>query len=237
MIMSRLGRVSEFKISAFMLFSAGFFMLLYIVVTLFMANGYFDLRSKCSYQDLRIEAMRASLKSGEKALYRARQRVSLLNRHVDMLTSEKGSSKEPAGDNERKPEDESETEHSIPAGVPDVEIRDYGISRNGAQITVAFKLVNAIQEKGPVSGYVHIVAVDEKVEPHQLWSSPKVAIREGTPVDFKSGQGFSINRFRTMTGTYYFDSPETVPTSIRVFVYDRQGKLMLEKRYEVKIDT
>lgn len=237
MILSRLGKVREFKISSFMLFSALLFMLIYIVITLFMANGYLDLRSKCSYLDLRIEAMSDSLKTKEKSLYRCRQRVSLLNRHVDILTFEKEALKVPAVKGTKNREEGSSIEHTNPLNGPGAEISDFRSSRNGAEMTVSFKLANSIREKGPLSGYVHIVAVDENAQPHQLWSSPKVAIREGIPVDFKSGQRFSINRFKTISGTYYFDSPKTDPTLIRVFVYDRQGNLIINKSYKATMDS
>ena len=101
-------------------------------------------------------------------------------------------------------------------------------------LKVNFKLVNIHQDESPVSGYVHIIAINKDADPPQLWTYPKVALRDGFPVDYKRGQLFFIKRFKTIRGEYSLDSEAECLSSVKVVVYDHPGTLIFQKEFEVK---
>ena len=101
-------------------------------------------------------------------------------------------------------------------------------------MTVVFNLVNVHEDKKSVNGYVHMIAMNKESDPPQLWTYPKVALRNGIPIDYRRGQLFLIKRFKTIRGEYFFSSSKEFPSSMKVLVYDQSGKVILQKEFEVE---
>jgi hypothetical protein len=81
-----------------------------------------------------------------------------------------------------------------------------------------------------------MIAANRRIQPPQFWAYPKVALREGIPVDYKRGEFFKIKRFRMIRGVYFMDGETDLPSSVTVMIYDTAGALILEKEFEVTAD-
>jgi hypothetical protein len=118
-----------------------------------------------------------------------------------------------------------------------VDVKNWEFRKEGAKLTVRFDITNADQNERLLRGYVHVIAVDQDSEPPQLWTFPKVALREGVPINYRRGQLFIIKRFRKIEGEYFFDSASDSPSLLRVLVYSQSGQLILTKEFEIQNAT
>jgi len=244
MILGKVGKSRSFKISSRIFFWACLFFAAYIITSILVFNGYFsELRSKKSQQGL-LDVLQQEIKETKKELYISKQHLVLLEKAVYEMSSslEKSAGKAmPAAAPLKKSEPEVETastekiEKAPQVPVYDiVDIKDLEIQKEETMLKVNFKLVNIHQDEAPVSGYVHIIAVNKGADPPQLWAYPKVAIKNGLPMDYKRGQLFFIKRFKTIRGEYSLNSEIEYPSTVKVIVYDHPGTLIFQKEFQVE---
>jgi hypothetical protein len=244
MILGKVGKSRSFKISSRIFFWACLFFAAYIITSVLVFNGYFsELRSSSSQQGL-LDLLQQEIKETKKELHISKQHLVLLEKAVYEMSAslEKSARKAmPATEPLKKPEPEVEAastekiEKASQAPVYDiVDIKDLEVLREETMLKVNFKLVNIHQDEAPVSGYVHIIAVNKDADPPQLWTYPKVALKNGLPVDYKRGQLFFIKRFKTIRGEYSLNSEIEYPSTVKVIVYDHPGTLIFQKEFQVE---
>ena len=236
MILGKVGKSRSFKISPRIFFWACLFFVAYIITSILVFNGYFsELRSNRSQQAL-LDQLQQEIKEAKKELNISKQHLDLLEKAIYDVTAghEKPSKKavpEPAV--ETVPVEKTEKAFQAPVHYI-VDIKDLEIQREKSMLKVNFKLVNMHQDEAPVSGYVHIIAMNKDTEPQQLWTYPKAAFKNGLPVDYKRGQLFFIKRFKTIRGEYSLTSETEYPSTVKVIVYDHPGTLIFQKEFEVE---
>jgi len=248
MVVRGVGRVLRFEISPRILFWASLFLALYILASILVINRYFDLRRENKALSEEVTDARDQAERVQRDLYRAEQQVGLLEEYLSGLETGKANPvvaakaasqgtvapyagpppKEVASGELRKAESSVESM---------VDVRDLTTRFEDQRVGVAFKVVNIREGEGPVRGYVHMIAVDEKSNPPRFRSYPKTTLRNGRPVNFKRGQIFFIKRFKTVRGEFRLEGPGDRPTRLFVLVYNHDGRLLLEKEFEVGNDA
>jgi hypothetical protein len=240
MILGRLGKVRNFSISSRMLWGASLFFLCFTVASVMAINAYLSERRANRAQSERLKELQQDIQMTKRLLYRSRQDLAALEEHIQGPDGSKTSGEVEASDemigapNDAGDEGQSGKTPQDEIRKPRVDIQDLNMEKEGSKLMVSFKVVNTLGDETPVSGYVHIVAVNKKSEPPQLLSYPKVALRNGVPVDYDDGQFFAIRHFKTIRGEYFLDTEDEVPSTIKVYVYDSGGALMLEEKFDVE---
>jgi hypothetical protein len=130
--------------------------------------------------------------------------------------------------------DRSDKEHEEKKQISyTVDVQDAIIQKEDTGMSVDFKLVNTGPEDNAMDGYVHIIAMDSKNNYPSEWNYPDYKLQNGFPVNFRRGQPFFIQRFKSYHRQYNMNSNSELPTTIRVLVYDQSGELLLTKVFEV----
>jgi len=137
-------------------------------------------------------------------------------------------SEEPEG---VKPEKVPET------GKPMVSVENLTFQRKNTRLTVFFKLAKTAGDAIPLRGYLHMIIVDKNVEPPQVRTFPHEVLKDGIPMNFKRGQLFVIKHFRVVRGKFFLGGTKQSPDAVRVFVYNNEGVLLLDKELLVKKGT
>lgn len=137
-------------------------------------------------------------------------------------------SEEPEG---VKPEKVPET------GKPMVSVENLTFQRKNTRLTVFFKLAKTAGDAIPLRGYLHMIIVDKNVEPPQVRTFPHEVLKDGIPMNFKRGQLFVIKHFRVVRGKFFLGGTKQSPDAVRVFVYNKEGVLLLDKKLLVKKGT
>jgi hypothetical protein len=244
MILGKVGKSRSFKISSRIFFWACLFFAAYIITSVLVFNGYFsELRSNRSQQAL-LDQLQQEIKDTKKGLHISKQHLILLEEAVyemsagrekpaKMTMPETAAPKKAESSVEAAPVERIEKTSDVQ--VPDiVDIKDLEIRREETMLKINFKLVNIHQDEAPVSGYVYVIAMNKDNEPPYLWTYPKVALKNGLPVDYKRGQLFFIKRFKTIRGEYSINSETEYPSAVKVIVYDHPGTLIFQKEFEVE---
>lgn len=116
----------------------------------------------------------------------------------------------------------------------EVAIEDFAAHRQGARLTVSFKLLNVSKTGVPVRGYVHMIAKDGRsVDPWTV-PFPYETLANGIPENFKRGQRFSIRHLKVVRGKFPLGGKDHPLSSLRIFVYDHEGVLLLNRAFELK---
>jgi hypothetical protein len=217
------------------------FFALYIVASVFVINDYFDKLRKNKYQLVKLERLQKQLENARQLLFRSEQRLAVMEGYINNVkpgieiyrepqAEETESLKvEPADEMRADEEFQEEPERGM------VEIKDVATSKEDAKLTVSFKIVNIGEGEKPLRGYVHIVVTDKGTDTPQCWTYPKVALRDGLPIEYKRGRLFVIKRFRTIHGEFFIDSKTESPLSLKILVYNQSGNLILQKELEEEI--
>ena len=119
-----------------------------------------------------------------------------------------------------------------------VDIEAFSVSRDAERnrVKIQFKIKNIDTQSQPVSGYTFVLLKDDSNDWKNWVIFPEVDMVSGKPKRFKSGRHFSISRFKTVTlDTQGRIPPERIKMAT-VIVYDRSGKLMLEKNFSIDED-
>lgn len=103
-----------------------------------------------------------------------------------------------------------------------------------SDLEIEFRLVNILESHEPVSGFIFVILErDEGADPPL--TLPAVNLESGRPADIDRGRYFIISNFNIIRfATTVQSSPEGYQ-SATVFVYEKTGKLLLEKVFPVKI--
>jgi hypothetical protein len=241
MIARGVGKVRSFSVSPRILLGSLIFFTVYIVASIFVINDYFhELRTNQS-QAKKLEHLQAQMQNSRRALYRSRQRLAILEEYVHNAKSGDKAAQKLSGPKERGGVSDTPsagvqpnikaTEESL---APMVEVKDLDTRKEEEKLTVRFKIAKTEQSDTPLRGYVHIIATDEKSEPPQSWTYPKVALRDGFPINHKRGHLFVIKHFMTMKGEFFLDSKVDSSLSLRILAYDESGKLLVQEEFEVE---
>jgi len=240
MIVRDVGKVRSFRISSRFLFWTSLLIALSILAFFLIINEYLDELRTNRAQSECLKRLQQEIENTKSALNRSKQHLALLDSYIKH--SEVGNEK-PATE---KPEPTSKPEKVEPTkDKPTVEhasgkktvkeskekladIKDLVIRKEGTRLMVSFNLVNMRGAESPLSGYVHIIAMDEQTDPPRVWTYPEVAVRNGVPENYKEGQLFSIKNFKTIRGKYALKESQS-PSSIKALVYNESGKLILNK--------
>ena len=233
------GKVRSFSLSPFILLISSIFFALFIIASVFIINDYFFKLRENRAQLKKIEQLNVQLENTRRSLFRYEQRLALLEKHGHNAKavpeiSRKSVQSEEAGSKKVEDSEEIDAENELKEepGETNVEIKDLAIRKDDSKLTVRFKIVNANQADRPLRGYVHIIVTDKESDPSQLWTYPKVALRDGLPINYKRGRLFVIKRFRTIRGEFFLDSNTETPLSLKVLVFNQDGNLILQKEFE-----
>jgi len=240
MIVKSVGKVRSFKVSSRILLWSSLFFALYLIASVIIFNKYFDelrLKKQLSGQ---LERLAHGIEETKSALFRSQQDLALLQDYIHNLQRSKVENAGPARAEEAiqsnaPPIVESDSGEKVEKEFQEtlVEIKDLSVRKQGTKVTVSFALVNVHWDRMPVSGYVHIIATNKASDPPQLWAFPKVALRNGIPINYRGGQAFKIKRFKTVRGRYFLNTTSEFPSSLKVLVYSQSGNLVLEREFQV----
>ena len=241
MVSRGVGKVRSFSLSPRILLVSLLFLACYIIVSLFIINGYFDKLRTNKDQLIKIDRLQKQIENTRKLLYQSEQRVILLKKHDKNSKPEVAISLEPVRPEKielEKTEEagDVEAEDALEEAPKEatVEIKDLATRKEEGKLTVSFKIVNTDQGDTPLRGYVHIIVTDKESDPLQLWTYPKVALRDGVPIDYKRGRLFVIKNFRTIRGEFFLDSHEGSALSLKILVYNQSGNQILQRGFEVE---
>jgi hypothetical protein len=220
MIFKGTGRVRSVKISPRIVLGAFLFFLFYIVGTIILSNSYFNIYRRNNNQAEKISELDREIITTKKSLERAQEHIALFNEY---LSEEKEQSPEPMSTVDY-------TESSLPKLV---DISDLEVARDSVNIHVNFNIVNKQSNDKPIGGYIFVLASVKDSEQSEVWVYPSSPLKNGLPVDYKRGQRFFIQRFKTVTGSYSLNKSTNNPLILEILVFGRDGKLILKKVVEV----
>jgi hypothetical protein len=261
MISRGVGKVRNFSISPRIIFVSFVFFALYIIASVFVINDYFDKLHTNRDQAVKLERLQKQIENTRRLHFRSEQRLALMQEYVNNTKSGVKISREPVHPvetasakaeqaNKMKVKEvlqdgpkEGQLETKAEEGLQEeskeglVEIKDVATSKEDAKLTVSFKIVNIDQGDEPLRGYVHIIVTDKESDTPQYWTYPKVALRDGLPIEYKRGRLFVIKRFRTIRGEFFLDSNTESPLSLKIIVYNQAGNLILQREIEAEITS
>jgi hypothetical protein len=250
MVFKGSGKVRGFRISSKILFLAFVCLLVYLLASGVIIWDYFKGRRLTSEYVKELDVLRDKTREMKNALFRAREDIKMLEEHVSKLDS-KGTKKKQrkistAKEPERKAIPEKQPVASISEKKTDpqqgeeasqlqVEIRNLNFQRADKKLLVNFDLVNGQKDKGPLRGYVHILASFGDSSPQKTLVYPESSLKDGIPARYKTGYLFKISRFMLIKGEFKLAPDEEPPSTVKVLVYTGSGTLILEKEYNVKL--
>ena len=139
----------------------------------------------------------------------------------------------PAANPPAKPETEAETQ----ATNLSVRVENFNILKESdpGKIKIQFKIKNTSPDSQRVAGHAIVVLKGDNLQPKMWLSVPPMGLVGGKPTGKQRGHGFSINYFRTMRFTSNAPQSPDQFNKAAVYVYTRQGQLLLEQEFPVKI--
>lgn len=219
-IFKKVGKVRTFKISSRLILLASLFFLFYIMATIFLTNAYFDIYRINKIQADRIDELSRELIKTTKNLERSKQHIALLD---DYIKEEKAQSPEPRSTVDY-------TESSFPKLVDIDEIK---VKRDGSKININFRIINRQSNEEPIGGYIFVLASVKDSDQSEVWVYPNSSLKDGLPANYKNGQRFLIQRFKSISSKYTLSKSTNKPLILKILVYDRNGTLILKKVVEV----
>lgn len=134
---------------------------------------------------------------------------------------------------EPKTEKAAAAEPPAESALVDIEAFKLTFDADVKRYRVQYKIRNIDPGPGPVSGYTFVMLTDGESTPEDPLILPDVKMISGKPSAVKSGRHFSIQRFKTVRfDTLEIETPRAI-TGATVLVYGTNGKLMLEKHFEL----
>ncbi len=219
MIFKGVGKVKTFKISAHFLLWVSLFLIFYIVVTIFLTNLFIDYyRNNKILADQNAE-LRAMLIKTKKSLEESKQHIALLD---DYITEKKNQSPRPL----------SMVDHAESSLTKLVDIDELKVERNKSTIKVDFRIINKQVNEEPIGGYIFVLVSIKDSDKSEVWVYPNSPLKDGIPINYRSGQRFFIQRFKSISSQYTLNKSINRPLIFKIFVYDRNGTLILKKVVE-----
>jgi hypothetical protein len=111
------------------------------------------------------------------------------------------------------------------------ELQVYGPPK-AAGFAARFKLSQTNPQGGPYSGTLVMVAKNEKVRPPVYRVIPEMPLDKGVPREPEKGKPFEVKGQRFVEALFD-NNPEDVFHTLTVFIFSREGKLLLQKTAEI----
>ena len=236
MIMGNVGRIRSFTISRRILLWASVFLLIYILLSLFVIIRFINVSSRYGALSERLKDINEKYDRMEKDFLEAKQHAANLDAYLGTREQKEKSSTiqraveaVPAGDKPTAVVSEKGNEIKQES----VDIEGLNIRRSDKGVVIDFKLVNMNLEETPVEGYVHIIVSNKNNNFPETWNEPSKEIRNGQPSDYRSGEHFTIQRFKQFHREFMSNSVSGTPSSISIQAYNPSGELILKKVYDV----
>ena len=102
----------------------------------------------------------------------------------------------------------------------------------GTGFAARFKLVQANAQGAPCSGTLVMVAKNEKLRPPVYRVIPEMPLEKGVPRQPEKGKPFEVKGQRFVEALFD-NNPEDVFHTLTVFIFSREGKLLLQKSAEI----
>ncbi len=220
MVFKEVGKVRRFTVSSRLMVCASLFLLCYIVATVYFTNKYFAARRATRVQADKIAKLSNRLMETTRDLERSKQHIALLDDYI-------------SEDREQAPGQESTVNHTESPFPKIVDVEDLKIRRDGSTIDVTFRIINKQPGEEPLGGYIFVLAGVEGSDQPEVWVYPSCPLKDGLPEDYRKGQRFLIQRFKTISGKYTLGKSIDESLFLKIVVYDRDGTLILKKVVEV----
>ncbi len=219
MIFRGADRVRRFKISAHFLFWASLFFVAYLIATIFLTNLFIDYYRKNRILANENAELRTIFIKTKKSLEESKQHSALLE---DYITGKSDQSPRPLSKGDH-------TESSLPNLV---DIDELTVERNKSTIIVDFRIINKQANEEPIGGYIFVLASIKDSDKSEVWVYPNSQLKDGLPVNYRSGQRFFIHNFKSVSSKYTISKAINRPLLFEILAYDRDGKLILKKVIE-----
>lgn len=233
MILGSSGKVRKFRLSMRFARNALIFFLLYFVVSVLIINNYIKLRNEVGEKELILKNLKSQLYETKIALKKNKEHIAMLQDYVSSLEKRMEQSQVAVETDDQKETKIARESKEIPRSSSLVDVQDMVIQKEGARMTVDFKIVNIKEGNEPVGGYIHIIARREGQQGTRTWTYPEEQLVEGFPKDYKKGQPFLIQRFKPIHGRFQIPPGSRHPTVVIVLVYNHTGDIVLKKEFEV----
>lgn len=220
MIFKEVGKVRTSKISSRLILWASAFFIFYIVATIFLTNKYFDIYRINRMQADKIAELRRELIKTTKSLDRSKQHIALLG---DVIREEKN----------QGPEPKSTADYTESSSPKIVDINEVKVKRDSSTINVTFRIANRQLNDEPMGGYIFVLASLKDSDQSEVWIYPNSPLKEGLPVNYRSGHRFFIQRFKSIDSKLRLSKSIDKPLILEILVYDTDGELILKKVAEV----
>jgi len=219
MIFKGVGKARTFKISSHLLLWVSLFIVFYIVATIFLTNVFINhYRKNRMLSDENVE-LRAMLIKTKKSLEESQQHIALLDDYISEKKDQSTRSLVTA-------------DHAEPSLTTLVDIDELKIERNKSTINVDFRIINKQLNEEPIGGYIFVFARIKDSDKSEVWVYPNSQLKDGLPVNYRNGQRFFIQRFKSISSKYTLSKSINRPLIFEIFVYDRNGTLILRKIVE-----
>ncbi len=233
-----LGPVWHFNINFWLFLAILAALAIYILFSFFLVAQFFGDRQQ---KDL-LTKLEKDFHATQKALYQAKQRLKFLEDYIDPSkiptegTKVAGSAESLTAQDKASIVRNDEFSKGPGPGTENAvfTIKDMDMNMGGSSLSVSFKLARTAPGGSPARGYVFIIAVDRSTDPPRVWPSPKAEMENGMPANPKKGQAYKIRNFRRIRTRWNFKSSDSIPSEIRIVVYDRSGGLLLNEKYHIK---
>ena len=103
---------------------------------------------------------------------------------------------------------------------------------NTGTIHGEFKIINVMEKKQPISGYIYIILKDGSEMPDHWVAYPNTKLVNGAPVE-KKGLRFRIYNYRTMKFSLAHEKPDQFRYATVSVYHQKTGDLMLERDIDI----
>jgi len=248
MMMRSVGKIRSFKISSWTVFLISIFLVVYFPASILTMNAYFLLRLNNDRQLEKLQTLESQLNKTQKDLVIANQRLTLLKTSIEDI--EKNGAEPQAATDEAEVLEEGSEQTQLPESslntedtrtgkeeVTIVYVRDMDIQEAGFKVRIDFKLANTQPGEAAVKGYTHILMMDDRMDVPSDWAYPKEEIKNGIPVNYRSGLFFSIKNFKPYIHEFPLKPGQTPPALIKILIYDQSGTIIHDKVFDLNNDT
>jgi uncharacterized coiled-coil protein SlyX len=220
MIFRRSSTVWTGKVSSRLLLVTAFFLVCYIVATLYLIYDYFALRRAREHQAAETAGLTETLTARQKSLERAEQQIALLHGYIRERREQ--SMESASGGSDREPT------------FPDlIDIAQVKVEREDTTLMVTFNIINTREIDEPISGHIFVLARLKASDNSEILVYPNAPLKDGLPVNYQQGQRFVIQRFKSVKSKYTLSNPLNEPLILKILIYDDEGTLILTKTVEV----
>jgi hypothetical protein len=245
MLIGSIGKIHSFKISRRLLIWTLVFLFLYILISIIIIYLYFGLFRENRERISVIKRLESELSEKKRTLDQNQLYTEGLEDYIKNLPKEAdgsiktGQAKEI--DTKQEAASVAQDNKDVKGGASpekkiqttSADIQDIKFRMDQQGLTVEFKLANNLAAQGQAEGYIHIYAIDKNGEYPPEWNKYPERLKNGIPSDYKTGQEFLIQRFKTYHRQYKMLADFELPSFIRILVYDRSGRNILEKEIPV----